>query len=445
MTGVGQAGNRVEVLVAGAGVAGIGVARRAAEHGLRTLVLEASPRIGGTCGGFRAGGWRFDLGLHCFFTRLPAIASHINEVMGADHREQPLRELVRYDGRWRPYPPLRNLAAYPGPFRIGPGAPAPAAGGSGAQIVRAEAGDDLAQRFVLPQLACYWGQDPDLLPPAAVRIGGLVPRAEIEAGLRAPLDDPPARTWHYPCSGGFVRYVERIGEKVPVRVRAAVRHVDTGRRQVVIADGRTMAYHQLTSSIPLPDLAAMADGMPAQLVKRIQALPHSSVTLVSLCVSAVSPPAPWVYSLGADVPWFRAVFPAEVDPGAAPSSAARAPTAAVQTETYWSGQRPQAARLAESVRASLFRLGLLPAGSRVLLADVRDIRYASTLAGEDDLDAIAEAVDWLAERGVSCVGRYGSWDNARFDQALDRAYSLADRLAGSGAGQAGRVGAGGRG
>ncbi|GAA2340020.1 protoporphyrinogen/coproporphyrinogen oxidase [Dactylosporangium salmoneum] len=413
------------VLVVGGGVAGIAAARTLAERGALPLVLEATGALGGNCGGFRAGGFRFDLGLHCFFTTDPRAQAQVDALMGGRGRERPLREVVHQDGRWLPYPPLRNLAAYPDAGTVTlPDRPLSTPPPDAAAAVRAQVGDELAERFVLPQLRKHWGADPRTLPAGVARSGGLAPAEEILAGARAPLDEPPGRTWQYPPVGGFAAYIERLAEGVPVRFGARVVRVDLDRREVTLDGGEVLPYEHLVSSMPLPALvAALCPAPSAGVLGRAAALPHSSLTLVSLGVSTVDAPAPWVYSFDEDVPWVRATFPAEMDPAAAPPG-----TAAVQAEVYWRGRRPDAATLAEEVTASLRRLGLLPRGADVLVRDVRTVRYANTCASDEDRAFVDGLLADLQDRGVSAAGRYARWDNGRFDQTLVRATDLAGRI-----------------
>ena len=93
----------------------------------------------------------------------------------------------------------------------------------------------------------------------------------------------------------------------------------------------------------------------------------------------------------------------------------------MQTETYSAG--PPATvdrRHAELVIASLRGRGLLPPEAQVLCCDVRTVLYASTLRSPADMAAVQAAVAWLADRSITTVGRYGRWDNAKFDVVMAR-------------------------
>ena len=63
-----------EVLVVGAGAAGLVAAWRAAEGGRRVRVIERSPFIGGMAASVDVGGQRVDLGSHRLH---PSIAPHL--------------------------------------------------------------------------------------------------------------------------------------------------------------------------------------------------------------------------------------------------------------------------------------------------------------------------------------------------------------------------------
>jgi monoamine oxidase len=81
--------NEFDIIVIGAGAAGIGAARRLAEHGLSTLVLEALPRLGGRGWTHNVGGFSLDLGCGIFHSadRNPWVGIAEAQGFAIDRRE----------------------------------------------------------------------------------------------------------------------------------------------------------------------------------------------------------------------------------------------------------------------------------------------------------------------------------------------------------------------
>ena len=70
---MGSAADRTDVAVVGAGISGLTTAFLLARAGLRTTVLEASPRVGGVMQTFVDGPWIFEQGPHSVLENNDAI------------------------------------------------------------------------------------------------------------------------------------------------------------------------------------------------------------------------------------------------------------------------------------------------------------------------------------------------------------------------------------
>ncbi|MCB0872068.1 MAG: FAD-dependent oxidoreductase [Thermoleophilia bacterium] len=120
------------VVVMGAGPAGLGAGLAAARAGMRTVVVEASDSVGGLCRTLAVDGLRFDLGGHIPFVRDDTRHRWLGELLGDDLRWVPRpvrswRDGLR-DGRYldqRPAGPLGS-PVHPDPDPPSPLTPASA-------------------------------------------------------------------------------------------------------------------------------------------------------------------------------------------------------------------------------------------------------------------------------------------------------------------------------
>ncbi len=112
------------VVIAGAGPGGLTAAYLLVQRGERPLVLEKDDVVGGISRTVERDGWRFDLGGHRFFTKVPEVEELWHEILPeGDFMLRPRMSRIYYKGRFLDYPlkifnVLRNLSLWEG-FMIG--------------------------------------------------------------------------------------------------------------------------------------------------------------------------------------------------------------------------------------------------------------------------------------------------------------------------------------
>ncbi|GAC1316592.1 MAG: NAD(P)/FAD-dependent oxidoreductase [Thermoleophilaceae bacterium] len=104
-----------EIVVIGAGPAGLTAAFELHKHGLASTVLEADDQVGGISRTVERDGWRFDIGGHRFFTKVQPVDDLWHEILPAeDFLMRPRKSRIFYKGKYFDYPikatnALRNL------------------------------------------------------------------------------------------------------------------------------------------------------------------------------------------------------------------------------------------------------------------------------------------------------------------------------------------------
>ncbi|MGP8205889.1 MAG: FAD-dependent oxidoreductase, partial [Acidimicrobiales bacterium] len=104
-----------DVVIIGAGPAGLTAAFELGRLGKTCTVLEADDEVGGISRTTERDGWRFDIGGHRFFTKVKAVEQFWHEILpGDDFMLRPRLSRIYYQGKYYDYPlkpfnALRNL------------------------------------------------------------------------------------------------------------------------------------------------------------------------------------------------------------------------------------------------------------------------------------------------------------------------------------------------
>jgi protoporphyrinogen oxidase len=94
----------VEAIVIGAGPAGLTAAYELTELGVESTILEADDVVGGISRTVNYHGYRFDIGGHRFFSKVPLINELWQEMLGEQFLLRPRLSRIHYDGHFFNYP-----------------------------------------------------------------------------------------------------------------------------------------------------------------------------------------------------------------------------------------------------------------------------------------------------------------------------------------------------
>jgi protoporphyrinogen oxidase len=104
-----------DVVVIGAGPAGLTAAFQLHKHGIASHIIEADDMVGGISRTAQRDGWRFDIGGHRFFTKVQQVEDLWHEILpDEDFLMRPRKSRIFYNGKYFDYPlkasnALKNL------------------------------------------------------------------------------------------------------------------------------------------------------------------------------------------------------------------------------------------------------------------------------------------------------------------------------------------------
>ncbi|MDP4003626.1 NAD(P)/FAD-dependent oxidoreductase [Methylobacterium sp. NEAU K] len=228
-----------EVLVIGAGAAGIGAARTLASRGVRVAVLEARDRIGGRAFTVALRGHAIDVGAHWLHAGPinPLVA--LGRARGERLRRSPQESHVWVDNRrGRPDEIRANARAF---------ARADRTMTQGA----AQPGPDRPAASALPPGLGPWGS-------RVAQVHGLVSgRALSEVSLH----DFPSLEYseNYFLTGGYGSYLARLADGLPVALSSPVARIDWSDRRVRVTTAAGSVYTARAVIVTVP-IMVLRDG-----------------------------------------------------------------------------------------------------------------------------------------------------------------------------------------
>ena len=308
------------VVVVGAGPAGLTAALRLRQADVDVTVVEATDSVGGISRTVERDGWRFDLGGHRFFTKVPEVEAFWHEVLpDEDFLMRPRMSRILYRGKLFDYPlkpfnalfglgvleAIRCVLSY-ALVRVRP----PKDQSNFEGWVAARFGWRLYRIFFKTYTEKVWGVPATDIQAdwAAQRIKNLSLLNAVTSAFGLGRSGGQITTlieeFQYPRLGPGMMWdrardlVLAGGGQLRMQAKvASVRHAAGAAHTVVLADGTELAASAVVSSMPLPSLVrAMDPPAPADVLEAADGLSFRDFLTVALVVPASAGfPDNWIY------------------------------------------------------------------------------------------------------------------------------------------------------
>lgn len=444
---MGRMTSSADLVVLGAGPAGLAAAWRAARRGRSVVVLERSDAVGGLAASFQVGGVSVDHGSHRLHPATPPhLLADLRELLGDDLQLRPRNGRLRIAGRWVGFP-LRagELARALPPTMLARIAAEAAAeplrrprADTYAAVLRSGLGRTVYDTLYAPYAKKLWGLPGEQIAgeQARRRVTADTPWKIAGRMLRGGSGGQ-GRVFYYPRRG-FGQIVRSLADAASeagaiIRTGTAVDAVEPASGSSVVqvtagASTHVEAAH-VFSTIPLPALAAVTrPGPPQAVVDAARRLRFRAMVLVYL----VHRGGPWTpydahYVPGSETPITRISEPTNYrvspdDPTDRSVLCAEIPCAV--GDAIWRADDDDLRTLAEDALAAT---GLPPV--RAIEVAVRrlprvypiyELGYDRHLAG---LDAWSVALP-----RITTFGRLGLFAHDNTHHAMAMAYAAVDAL-----------------
>ena len=308
-----------QVIVIGAGPAGLTAAYHLVKNGIKPIVLEQSDKVGGISRTEKYKGYHFDIGGHRFFTKVQEVQDLWYEVLEDDFVKTPRMSRIYYQGKFFQYP----LSAFDTLQKLGISEsfmiiwsylqakrqPLPVEDNL-EQWVTNRFGERLYKTFFKTYTEKVWGIPCNHIQAewAAQRIKGLSVKTAVLNALIGKNDTKTLiKEFDYPRLGPgmmwerFTEKIEAAGGEVHMNTKVLGMEREGERITRVIAerDGNLIQFEaeNFISSMPLNKLVQkMNPVLPSHVVEAANGLKYRDFLIVSLIIDAPDLfPDNWIY------------------------------------------------------------------------------------------------------------------------------------------------------
>lgn len=309
---------KTDVLIIGGGITGLSCAYYLKKD---YILLEKEALPGGVCRTDKVKGFCFDRAEH--FIRIPNenIMSFFREVVGKDLFSQKLVSSIYYDRRFVPYPFQKNIYYLSDEHKLGClksflsrkkriSAKKPLSLGNWALSMY---GDWMSRVFIVPYNRKIWQISPFRMRSDFSFDPRIIPEISLDEMLECIFLKEEERrkkndqVRYYLKKGGIGSFSDKLASKVRnIKFNKKAVSVDLEKKRVTCSDGTSYSYNTLLSTMPLPQFAAIAKGMPSSLKKSARRLKYNSFCIFNFALGKkIKLPHHWIYFPETESPFAR--------------------------------------------------------------------------------------------------------------------------------------------
>jgi protoporphyrinogen oxidase len=419
-------------VILGAGLTGLAAAYEFQQRGEdHWQAYEQAERVGGHARSIFRDGYTFDYGPHILFAADAETEELIRDLLAGNFRAQERQAFIYHHAYnlYTRFPFQAHLHGLPRQLVIeclidlvtaiegqARGGFAPA---NYEEWMRGFFGNAIAEHLMIPYARKVWTVEPREMDFSW--IDRRVPTPDFARVISGALGDDveqvgvTADFW-YPLKGGIEALPKAFGERVEgVHLNRCLERIELPERTLHFSDGSTVPFDQAVYTLPLHKIAELLPSAPPDVLRACRALRYQGILCVNVAVDTPSLSSlHWVYFYEEDFPFHRLSFPANFSPANVPAG-----KSSLSIEVAYSPDRPlDVDDLVERTLSALRTSKILHEDHEVEFVDAVPILPAYVIYDLNHAANVALIRDWLAESGISAVGRFGEWQYLNMDHSM---------------------------
>lgn len=411
-------------VILGSGIAGISAGYHLEKSGEKVVIYEKNNDWGGLCGNFTIDGFRFDKFVHFTFTDDPYIKGIFEK--SSPLYDHPSISYNYYNGYWLKHPAQNNLAPLPTEEKVNiitdfinrKQIPIEEIKDY-AQWLEVQYGNYFAHNFPFKYTRKYWGLEAHELETKWV--GNRMYSPDLSQVLRGSYEVQDETFYYtkymrYPKKGGFRSILDDCRKGLDIRFNKEVVKINPKEKIVTFKDGTSEKYERLISSLPLPEIVDMIDGIPKEVFEAGKNLHNTCGYMVSLGFKRADVAKHlWFYIYDEDILSSRVYSPSMKSPDNVPEGCS-----SLQAEVFFDckAQIPNGETVLNNTIDKLVKMGLFKE-DEIVVKDIRFEKYANVTFDKDIYKNRQIVLDYLKEQSIESIGRFGKWEYMWTFQAFE--------------------------
>jgi UDP-galactopyranose mutase len=425
-------------VILGAGLAGLSAA-----YHLETdyLIFERENHVGGLCYSEEHDGFLLDYCVHVLYHRDTEIRKLCEKLLGDNYKDHIRSTWIYSREVFTQYPFQANLYGLPldvveecilGFIDAKYSNGRQVENRNFAEWIVNTFGRGIAKHFMFPFNEKLWTVHPERMSTEWVE--GIVPQPEIEDIIDGALPGQKRlfgynATFRYPIRGGIKELPVALSKEVKnIHFNHEAASIDVDRKIVYFTGSQEPSHYEtLINTLPLKYFPEMIENVPCDILKLCEKLIHNSVECVNVGFNRpIQMTRHWIYYPEPEFPFYRIMLPHTMSAKMVPEG-----KGAFSIEVSHGNERAiNPERIEEDVIEGLRQAHLLDADEEPIFIKRLSVPCAYPIYTKERPDAIAKIKDYLSQKSIYSIGRFGNWEYSNMEKALKDGRELALKLRG---------------